>query len=175
MVASCVLPPSGSSDVWSADTRDPAVHSTHRSTAPGVVGFRRLCAVSLVMPPVRSTQLGTGSPHDPSRSSERRPRLLCLSPAAAWADVNEREPCRLARSPQPQPPGEPGDEPRPAHRDANGAQNGRRQRKPENRAKSPSVVIHSHPDSTAIAASHASWTRLPVTAAARHRSSKIAK
>lgn len=60
-------------------------------------------------------------------------------------------------------------------RAANGAQNGRRHRKPGKRAKSPSVVIHSHPDSTAIAASHASWTRLPVTAAARHRCSKIAK
>ncbi len=50
---------------------------------------------------------------------------------------------------------------------------GCRHRSPGNRAKSPSVVIHSQPCSMATAASQASGTRLPLAPAASHSRRKI--
>ena len=52
---------------------------------------------------------------------------------------------------------------------------GWRQRRPGNRLKSRSVVIHSQPDSIANAARYASATRLPFAPALRHRRSKISQ
>ena len=50
---------------------------------------------------------------------------------------------------------------------------GCRQRNPGKRAKSPSVVIHSQPCSMAMAASHASGTRLPLAPTSSQRRRKI--
>ena len=52
---------------------------------------------------------------------------------------------------------------------------GMRQRRPGKRAKSPSSVIHSQPDSMAIAAKYASGMRFPFASAFMHRPEKISQ